>query len=223
MTKITKVSTWRFANSYIVSSDAGAILIDTGLPGCEKAILKTCRQQNITLNLIVITHGHLDHMGSAAALKRETGAQVAIHVDDASALQTGISKMDKPVGLIPRAMPFFMGSVKTEVVEPDILIKSECTLADHGIDGRILMTPGHTSGSISVILGNGEAFTGDLIMGGFFGKIRSRHPNLPPFEIGRDVIKASVQHLLEQNPRTIYPSHGGPFKPEDVIRWAHSL
>jgi len=220
---LTKIATWKFANAYIIEGDAGAMLVDTGVPGCEKSILKILHQKNINLRLIVITHGHLDHMGSAAALKRETGALVAIHTDDATALRTGISKMDKPVGVIAHVMPFFMGSVKTEVIEPDMLIASEQGLDDYGVNGRVLLTPGHTSGSISVLLDSGEAFVGDLIMGGFFGKIRSRHPNLPPFEIGREVIKSSVQHVLEQNPSIIYPSHGGPFKPEDVARWADSL
>jgi len=220
---VTKVTVKGFANTYIIEGDEGAILIDTGLPGCEKAILDKCREKNISLQLIVITHGHFDHIGSAAALKRETGALVAVHTEDAQALRTGMSKMDRPVGLIAHLMPLLMRSVKTDPVEPDILIDEEMSLQEYGIDGRILLTPGHTSGSISVMLTSGEAFVGDLIMGGFFGKIRPRRPNLPPFEIGRDSIKNSVNYVLEQNPTVIYPSHGGPFAPQDVARWADSL
>jgi glyoxylase-like metal-dependent hydrolase (beta-lactamase superfamily II) len=223
MMDITKVIVKGFANTYIIKGNEGAILIDTGLPGCEKAILDKCGEKNISLKLIVITHGHFDHIGSAAALKRETEALVAIHTEDAQALRTGISKMDRPVGLIAHLMPLLMRSAKTDPVEPDILIDEEMSLQEYGVDGRILLTPGHTSGSISVMLNSGEAFVGDLIMGGFFGKFRSHRPNLPPFEIGRASIKNSVNYVLEQNPTAIYPSHGGPFDPQDVARWADSL
>ena len=220
---VTKVTVKGFANTYIIEGNEGTILIDTGLPGCEKAILGKCREKNISLKLIVVTHGHFDHTGSAAALKRETGALVAVHSEDAQALRTGISKMDRPVGLIACLMPLLMRSAKTDLLEPDILIDEEMSLKEYGIAGRIFLTPGHTSGSISVMLSSGEAFVGDLIMGGFFGKIRPRRPNLPPFEIGRASIKNSVNYMLEQNPTAIYPSHGGPFDPRDVARWANSL
>lgn len=193
------------------------------MPGGEKAILEKCGEQNSKLEFIIITHGHLDHMGSAAALKRQTGAKVAVHAEDAEALRTGISKMDKPIGVMARLMPLFMGKSRTSPVEPDILISEEMRLEEYGVNGRILLTPGHTSGSISVMLDSGEAFVSDLIMGGFFGKIRPRHPNLPPFEIDRSYIKSSVKHVLEQNPTVIYPGHGGPFTPEDVDKWCERL
>ena len=220
---VTKVTIKGFANTYIIEGNEGAILIDTGLPRCENAILGKCREKNISLKLIVITHGHFDHTGSAAALKRETGALVAVHSEDAQALRTGISKMDRPVGFIAHLMPLLMRSAKTDPLEPDILVDKEMSFKEYGVDGKIILTPGHTSGSISVMLNSGEAFVGDLIMGGFFGKFRSRHPNLSPFEIGRSYIKNSVKHVLEQNPTAIYPTHGGPFTPEAVAKWYERL
>ncbi|MFO8100932.1 MAG: MBL fold metallo-hydrolase [Dehalococcoidia bacterium] len=223
MMEISKVAVRNFANTYLIQDEEGAILVDAGLPGGEKAILQTCREQNAMPGLIIITHGHFDHMGSAAALKEQTGAKVAIHTEDAEALRTGVSKMDKPVGVISRIMPLFMGRSRTRPVEPDILISEEIGLEEYGISGKILLTPGHTSGSISVMLNSGEVFVSDLIMGGFFGKIRSRHPNLPPFEIGRSDIKNSVRYVLDQNPTIIYPGHGGPFTPEAVAKWHKSL
>lgn len=221
--QISQVSVKGFANTFFIEGDNASILVDTGLPGGEKAILGEYQRRNTPLKLIVITHGHFDHIGSAAALKRETGAPIAIGAADAQALRTGISPMDKPVGVIARIMPFFMRSSTAEPVEPDIVVEEDRSLQEFGIDGRILVTPGHTHGSISVMLDSGEAFVGDLIMGGFFGKIRRRRPNLPPFEIGRSTIKDSTRHVLEQNPSVIYPAHGGPFDPKDVLRWADSL
>ncbi len=221
--QITKVAVKGFANTFIIEGNNGTILVDTGLPGGAKPILEECRKASFPLKLIVITHSHFDHMGSLAAIKKETGALVAVGAEDADALRTGISPMDKPVGLFARLMPLYMRSVRTEPVEPNILIDEERSLEEFGINGRILLTPGHTKGSISVILDSGEAFVGDLIMGGFFGKIRARHPNLPPFETGRSYIKDSTKHVLDQHPSVIYPAHGGPFDPQIVARWMESL
>ena len=221
--EITKVVVNGFANTYIVEGDNGAILIDTGLPGGEKAILEKCREKNISLKLILMTHGHFDHMGSAAALKNATSAPLAIHTEDAEALRTGISPMDRPIGILARIMTLSKKSIRTAPVDPDIVIDGEMSLEEYGIDGRVLLTPSHTRGSISVLLDSREAFVGDLIMGGFFGKIRPCRPNLPPFEIGRSYIRDSVRYVLQQNPKTIFPGHGGPFNPQDVAKWADSL
>ncbi|MFO8010088.1 MAG: MBL fold metallo-hydrolase [Dehalococcoidia bacterium] len=217
--RIERVAVRGFANTYIVEELGKAVLIDTGLPGGETDIISKCQEMEIMPNLIIITHGHFDHMGSASSLKSSTSAEIAIHSEDADCTRTGISRMDKPVGIIARLMPLFMRSTKTAPVEPDLVIENEMSLGEYGISGGILLTPGHTRGSVSVILDTGEAFVGDLIMGGFFGKIRPHHPNLPPFEVDRSLLKESVKHLLDHNPNVIYPGHGGPFTPDDVARW----
>jgi hydroxyacylglutathione hydrolase len=78
-------------NTYIVKQD-GAILIDTGIPGSETAILDAMGKAGIAgrdLRLIIVTHGHGDHAGSAARLREVTGAKVAVHEKDAEMLRTG--------------------------------------------------------------------------------------------------------------------------------------
>jgi len=220
---ITRVVVKGFANTYLIKGDKGTILVDAGLPGGEKSILEKCSELNTILKLIFITHGHMDHMGSAAALKNQAGAKVAVHVNDSEALHSGISKVDQPIGLVARLMRPFIGKIRTNPVEPEILISDEIRLDEYGINGRVLLTPGHTSGSISVVLDSGEAFVSDLIMGGFFGQICPRHPNLPPYETSRIDIKNSVKYVLEQKLTIIYPGHGGPFLPETVARWYQHL
>src|SRR2546428_13907053 len=72
----------RAANTYLVDAPLGLVLVDTGLPGSEKRILSTMARlgkQPRKVKLIVLTHRHIDHIGSAAALKKETGASLASH------------------------------------------------------------------------------------------------------------------------------------------------
>jgi glyoxylase-like metal-dependent hydrolase (beta-lactamase superfamily II) len=82
------------------------------------------------------------------------------------------------------------------------------TLEAYQISGKVWHTPGHTPGSLSLVLESGEAFVGDLAMSGF-----PRLSGPGPFVLGDDpeVMKESWQLLLDEGARQIYPSHGEPF------------
>ena len=76
--------------AYLIQSEAGLVLVDAGMPRYERRVMR--RMQALgrdDLRLIFITHAHLDHYGSAAALRRLTGAPVAIHRADADAMSRG--------------------------------------------------------------------------------------------------------------------------------------
>ena len=78
------------ATTYLIESESGLVLIDAGLPGHERHILgRMQRLGRDDLRLIFITHAHLDHYGSAAALKRLTGAVIAIHRAGEKAMAQG--------------------------------------------------------------------------------------------------------------------------------------
>ena len=148
-------------NSYIIRGDK-PILIDTGLPGYDARILQSMEENGIKpgeVSLILITHGHQDHFGSVAALKQKTGAPVAIHKADAESLKPGATPRCGAMGAKGKMMVGLSKMMKMpEVIglEPDILIESEMDLAKFGIDGKIVLTLGHTPGGISVSLESGE-------------------------------------------------------------------
>ena len=78
-----------FVQAYLIETPNGLFLVDCGMPGQQKNILPVMQRLGCQdLKLIFITHAHADHTGSAAALKKLTGAQVAIHRLDAEALRT---------------------------------------------------------------------------------------------------------------------------------------
>jgi len=209
-------------NAYLLKGSNGkAILIDCGIPGSDKAILKTMAEagiQNNDLQLIIITHGHSDHMGAISALRDVTGAKTMIHKSDADVLRTAKSPQLYPINTIGRIFAFINrfgdGTIKGVVpYEPELVIDGEMSLQEFGIDGKVIETPGHTNGSISVLLDDGRAFVGDLIMGSMFGKGK---PNLPMHAESIEKEKNSIRKVISLAPKTIYTGHGGPFTLEEI-------
>lgn len=204
-------------NAFLVKQD-GAILIDTGVPGSEGAIAQAIAGAGIRaqdLRLILLTHGHGDHAGSAARVKEMTGAPVAVHEADAGMLRTGIQGPLIPTGLTGRIAAVLLWSLnRTQypVVNPDIVMTGALDLTPYGITGTVIPTPGHTAGSVSVVLGSGDVFSGDLIV----PQIPSGKPGLPFWADNPAAVRSSVNALLSYNPHTFHFAHGGRFPAASV-------
>ncbi len=157
------------AHAYLLEDPDGLTLIDTGIPGSAKAILRYMKRAGYSprdLNRILLTHADYDHAGSLAALKKATGARVYASVSEARALAGG----------------HFPRSLKTD----EIILKPLFWLAEnlgrispahvdeHLSDGQVLPvlgglraldTRGHTPGHISFFApARGILFSGDSIL-----------------------------------------------------------
>ena len=208
---------------YLLRGD-GIIMIDGGAPNQAKCFLKTLEGLSIQprdIRLLVLTHGHWDHIGSVKAIKELTGAPVAMHEQEKELLEKSIKPLPPGVTIwghiLVNLMAIFMPLVHIPATDVDIVLgDAEVSLAEYGIRGKIIYTPGHSMGSVSILLESGEAFVGDLAMSGFPLRL---NPGLPILAENMQKVRASWKVLLDQGAKTIYPAHGKPF-PVDLIQKA---
>ena len=202
----------RFSNAYLVI-DQHAILVDAGFPGDADAIMRAITRAGLTprdITLLVHTHGHLDHVGATAELQQRLDVPTMIHQADAPNLITGSNGVVKPRNLEARLVAAMLVRPFDPVI-PDIVLSAETSLHAYGVDGQIIFTPGHTKGSISLLLGNGEAIVGDVMMGGWWGGVlRPQHPNYHYFIDDIHDVHQSISRLLSHAPTRWYVGHGGP-------------
>ncbi|WP_371483037.1 MBL fold metallo-hydrolase [Kitasatospora sp. NBC_00315] len=200
------------------------VVVDAGTPGSGPLIRDAVARNGVDpadVRLIVITHGHIDHFGSAAELHRLTGAPVAGHVADLQPYRSGrVREPYLPTGPMGRLMDRSRQlHAAVEPFEPGVLIRGEYALHEHGIDARVMPTPGHTAGSISVLTDEGDLVAGDLVANSFMGLIPGRPAN-PPFHDDPQRNLASLREMLALKPTRLHVGHGVPLDPVRVERWA---
>ena len=196
------------------------VLVDAGNPGDGSKIIKQveeagCRANDISL--IVLTHGHRDHVGGLAKLEEELSARVIIHNQDSLALTEGKEPGTQPTRFLGRLFKLFIpeGSPPSPSEEPEIIEEDRVSLKGFGIDGEIIHTPGHTRGSLAVVSEGGAAVIGDLVMGRF---LVLGGASIPVFAEEQEQLNDSIRRVLSYNPEVIYTSHAGPFEREDLER-----
>lgn len=207
------------ANAYLLQG-ARPILVDTGSPGDLPAIRRHLAAVGVALTdlaLILLTHGHGDHAGSAATLQQAAGAPVAIHPADAWMLAAGRNDTLHPTSLEARLVKPFVDR-PFPALQPDHLLDDSFDLAAYGVRAAVRHTPGHTAGSVSLHLARGDMLVGDLLMGGMMGgHIRSHVPAYHYFAADRTQLRASLADVVALAPQRLYVGHGGPLALADVV------
>ena len=209
-----------FSNAYLIK-DKRSILVDTGAPKQADQILALVRNAGVNerdISLIIHTHGHFDHAGSTAELKRRLKVPTAVHKQDVFMLREGQNGVIKPRNLEARIIAALVPN-SFEQSEPDLVLEEEMALDDFGVAAKAIFTPGHTKGSISILCSNNEAIIGDLMMGGWAGgAFRGSTPNYHYYIDDLNDVHASMKKVLNYKPATLYVGHGGPLKLENVVR-----
>ena len=148
-------------NTCYIIRDRAAILFDGGSFNKVGEFPKALSKHNMEadeIKLIVLSHGDFDHVGGAKELKELTGADIAIHENDRKNLEEGIFHWPQgvtPWGRLTHSLfsPILRKRIVTQAVKADLVLgDNEQSLAEFGVDGKIIFTPGHTAGSVSVLL-----------------------------------------------------------------------
>jgi len=182
---------YRSTNFYVIGAGRTRLLVDLGWMGMLGAMRMELQRKGIGLSEIThgfATHYHLDHAGLAQELKA-TGMLLIITPEQLAAapvMKQWAKPQDNYVDVV-------LNDARTRVVA---LSASRAFLADIGIDGELIHTPGHSDDSVSLLLDDGSVFTGDLT-----------HPALAE-EKHIDVVTRSWQMLRDRGATTIYPGHG---------------
>ena len=187
---------YRSTNYWVVSAGTSRLLVDLGWPGTMGQMRARLRQMGVPLDEIrygLATHYHIDHAGLAQELK-QAGVPLLVldvQVQAIPAMKRWTKPHDNYVDI----------SMRDNVVIS--CSESRPLLESIGVAGEILHTPGHSDDSVSLLLDDGSAFTGDLTY---------------PVRIGmedRATVFASWRLLQARGATRVYPGHG-PTYPVDA-------
>lgn len=178
------------ANCYLaVNENNEAFAVDIGGDGAE--FLRRLEKNGITLRMILLTHGHYDHIRGVAEVSEKTGAPVYIHSEDSVMLTDPKASLAAFVG----GGQFRTADSFTEVADGD-------TIDFCGEEIKVLHTPGHTRGSVCFVTGD-MIFSGDTLFEGSVG--RTDFPGGSHAELLRSLEKLAL--LGKSGEYRVYPGH----------------
>ena len=196
------------SNVFLLTDGEKRILVDTSPEFMWRLLQKRLKKLNVsTIDYLILTHVHFDHAANANRIREKYKARVVIHKNEAPCLVSGNNAVTGGTNVFTRilmkiAAKTFFSSAGFEPCSYDLLVDDSCDLKDLGFKGSIIHTPGHTSGSLSVIIDDEVAMVGDTLFGIF------RWSVFPPFAEDTDLLLKSWGKLLQTNCSVFLPSHG---------------
>lgn len=228
-------------NCFLVKAGERYVLIDTGYEEDWALFRKRIREAEVGLSQIshiILTHHHDDHCGLLHDILRENGSVRVVMsklcgdliAKGENDLTHGGGLLNKRVAWLLRRKQVYLSVILRKKIDKsknlkftpylvrdcDIIVDGDTLLRDIGIplDGKIIMTPGHTVDSISILFDDGDCLAGDAAasMLKFAGT-----KNCVIFICNMDEYYKSWKKLIATGSKMIYPAHGKPF-PVDKLK-----
>lgn len=206
MSKIERIKCGN-GNAYLVYEGDGAILVDTCREASREILLQSCLQKRV--RLIVLTHGHIDHVQNAAYLSQRLDVPIAMHRDDVQLIKDNWAEPLSARSLLGKViLKMSMKSFEEERIEPfepSVFLEDADTLDEYGVSAAVVGLPGHTKGSIGLLVNNTDLIVGDALM-------NILYPTKSPLYGNRTIMEESAAKISSLGKTTIYFGHGNPVK-----------
>ena len=179
------------ANCYIIETDTDAVIIDPGF--LEKGIVDYINANPGKIKLIMLTHGHFDHIFAAEKVKNMTGADIVIGKGDELALISDDFNLSAGFGS-------FYGSIGENPKNEKMVLDGD-TLTVGCMEFKVIATPGHSPGGVCYLVEN-NLFSGDTLFAGSVGRTDFPHSNIS------DMLKSLRKLKAFDDDIKVYPGHG---------------
>lgn len=219
-------------NSYLIKTEKGGILVDTGGPMFLDKAYNSRREELVNrlmeldctkenLKLIILTHGDPDHSYNAKYLSDIYEVPVALHEEDIYLVNQLTSK-DILLSCNYKSIIYriIMSLMKTNIKKvsdkiasefenflPNIPIEDGMRLEEYGLEGTLIHIPGHTKGSIAIITDQGDCIVGDT-----YANLKKQQPAMNALDFNQ--LKDSMKKLSSYTIKKMYPGHGSPYNLE---------
>ena len=213
-------------NFVILEEDGAVTLVDTGYPGDRGLLESALRATGHSLadvEAVVLTHGHVDHLGSAEWLRRQHGVPVQAHSSEHPNARGEVSEVISELELFkriwqPNVFRFTLNAVRNGALSfehvSDLQALSEGQPADLPGNPVPIHTPGHTSGHVGLHLPDrGALLSGDALITVDVWNHADTGPQLirPQFNTDHSQAAASLGALAELDAEVVIPGHGDPY------------
>lgn len=201
-------------NCFLLRGDR-TVLVDGGAMGGFPSFQRQLQALHIDpkeIELILLTHGHWDHITCLADIQKLTGAKIAVHKKDQFMVETGQPPF--PNGTTPygRMMAWSAKRILNPHLPPlkvdTVISDAGMSLKEYGIPGEVVYTPGHSQGHVSILLETGDALIGDMAMNDWYLRLT---PGLPVLADDINMVVESWKKILPLGIKRVHPAHGGVF------------
>ncbi len=198
------------SNCFLVERSSKFLLIDTSWKHSRQKLhmklrIIGCNENNLVA--LILTHTHFDHAENASSVKRRYCTKIIVHQSEAELLRNGSNTLPAGTNKITRFLMKRFGAAarllcKYEAVAGDIVVDEQLELRDLGFEAKVIHTPGHSAGSMSIIIDNEVAVVGDTMFGVYRGSV------FPPFADDPKQLVESWGKLLDTDCTIFLPAHG---------------